>query len=99
MTLKQFAATLRAEALAAPMPSENSKGQTTFMYETTYFRCLNNREAITAMADRIEKNASKSFASPLPKARVVRREPVKNIIKRFVNDHDLYNATQLSMLN
>ena len=101
MCLKKFAATLRAEALNAPItwPSENSKGQTTFMYEKMYFRCMNNPDAITALADRIEKNHKKNFASPLPKARVVRREPVKNIIKRFINDHDLYNATQLSMLN
>ena len=100
MCLKLFAVTLRVKALSAPWPYQNEKGQITFKYKNMKFRCMNNPDAITALADRIEKNYKKNFASsPLPKPAVVRREPVKNIIKRFINDHDLYNATQLSMLN
>ena len=98
MCLKKFAATLRAEALSAPLPSENSKGQTTFMHEKTYFRCLNTYAAITAMADRIEKNYRKNFASPLPKPAIVRRESIPVVIRRFIADRDFHNVRELDAL-
>ena len=98
MCLKKFAATLRAEALSAPLPSENSKGQTTFMHEKTYFRCLNTCAAITAMADRIEKNYRKNFASPLPKPAIVRRESIPVVIRRFIADRDFHNVRELDAL-
>jgi hypothetical protein len=101
MCLKKFAATLRAEALNAPItwPSENSKGQTTFMYEKMYFRCLNNADAIVALANRIEKNYKKNFASPLPKARpIVRRESLPVVVRRFIAENDWENVREFDRL-
>ena len=100
MCLKKFAATLRAEALNAPItwPSENSKGQTTFMYEKMYFRCMNNPDAITALADRIEKNYKKNFASPVPKPVVVRRESLRVVVRRFIADNDWDNVREFDRL-
>jgi len=98
MCLKTFASTLRAEALSAPMPYENEKGQATFHHENTIFRCLNSREAITAMANRIEKNHRKNLASPLPKARVIRREAIPAIIRRFIADRDFHNVREFDAL-
>ena len=99
MCLKTFAATLRAEALSAPMPYENSKGQATFMYETTYFRCLNTSDAITAMANRIEKNHQKNFSrSKAPQKRGTSRGSIPAVIRRFIADRDFHNVRELDAL-
>ena len=60
MCLKQFAATLRAEALSAPMSYPDIDGRAVFRHEKTTFRCLNTCAAITAMANKIEKNHKKN---------------------------------------
>lgn len=105
MSLTKFAATLRTAALAAPLAYENSKGQATFMYApsvyaTTFFRCLNTPDSITALALCLEKSARQNFAfsTPPAKARVARRESMKAVIKRFTADQDHYNAKQLDAL-
>ena len=99
MCLKKFAATLRAEALSAPLPSENSKGQTTFMHEKTYFRCLNTYAAITAMANKIEKNHKKNFSrTPLPQKRGTNRGSIPVVIRRFIADRDFHNVRELDAL-
>ena len=99
MCLKQFAATLRAEALSAPMPYENEKGQTTFTHEKTTFRCLNTCAAITAMANRIEKNHKKNFSrTPLPQKRGTNRGSIPAVIRRFIADRDFHNVRELDAL-
>ena len=98
MCLKLFAVTLRVKALYAPMPYENEKGQITFQYENMKFRCLNNPDAITALAVRIEKNHNKNFASPLPKVAVVRRESLRVVVRRFIADNDWDNVREFDRL-
>ena len=99
MCLKLFAVTLRVKALSAPWPYQNEKGQITFKYENMKFRCMNNPDAITALADRIEKNYKKNFASPMPKARpIVRREPIPVVIRRFIADNDWDNVREFDRL-
>lgn len=99
MCIKKFTSQLRSEALNAPLPHENSKGQTTFMYEKTYFRCLNSGDAITAMANRIEKNFGKNQASdPVIKKVNLRRESSKVVIKRWLKEGDDYNAVSLALM-
>ena len=98
MCLKLFAVTLRVKALYAPMPYENEKGQITFQYENMKFRCLNNPDAITALAVRIEKNHNKNFASPLPKQAVVRRESLRVVVRRFIADSDWDNVREFDRL-
>lgn len=97
MCIKKFTSQLRSDALSAPLPYENSKGQTTFMYEKTYFRCLNTSDAIIAMANRIEKNFGKNQAfNPVIKKVNIRRESSKVVIKRWLKEGDKYNAKQLT---
>lgn len=98
MCLKKFAITLRVKALSAPWPYQNEKGQVTFKYENMQFRCLNNADAITALASRIEKNYKKKFASPLPKPRVIRREAIPAVIRRFIADRDFHNVREFDAL-
>ena len=98
MCLKKFAATLRAEALSAPMSYPDIDGRAVFRHEKTTFRCLNTCAAITAMANRIEKNYRKNFASPLPKPAIVRRESIPVVIRRFIADRDFHNVRELDAL-
>jgi hypothetical protein len=63
------------------------------------FRCMNNPDAITALADRIEKNYKKNFASsPLPKPAVVRRESLRVVVRRFIADNDWDNVREFDRL-
>tara|TARA_B110000208_G_scaffold130492_1_gene158247 strand:- start:31 stop:231 length:201 start_codon:yes stop_codon:yes gene_type:complete len=62
------------------------------------FRCMNNPDAITALADRIEKNYKKNFASPMPKPAVVRRESLRVVVRRFIADNDWDNAREFDRL-
>jgi glutathione synthase/RimK-type ligase-like ATP-grasp enzyme len=98
MCLKLFAVTLRVKALSAPWPYQNEKGQVTFKYENMKFRCLNNPDAIVALADRIEKNYKKNFASPMPKPVVVRRESLRVVVRRFIADNDWDNVREFDRL-
>ena len=99
MCLKLFAVTLRVKALYAPMPYENEKGQITFKYHNMMFRCLNNADAVTALAARIEKDHKKNFASsPLPKQAVVRRESLRVVVRRFIADSDWDNVREFDRL-
>jgi|TARA_B110000902_G_scaffold221528_1_gene257156 glutathione synthase/RimK-type ligase-like ATP-grasp enzyme len=98
MCLKLFAVTLRVKALSAPWPYQNEKGQITFKYENMKFRCMNNPDAITALADRIEKNYKKNFASPMPKPAVVRRESLRVVVRRFIADNDWDNVREFDRL-
>ena len=99
MCLKLFAVTLRVKALSAPYPYYNEKGQITFKYENMKFRCMNNPDAIVALANRIEKNYKKNFASPLPKARpIVRRESLPVVVRRFIAENDWENVREFDRL-
>ena len=98
MCLKLFALTLRVKALSAPWPYQNEKGQITFKYENMKFRCMNNPDAIVALADRIEKNYKKNFASPMPKPVVVRRESLRVVVRRFIADNDWDNVREFDRL-
>jgi UDP:flavonoid glycosyltransferase YjiC (YdhE family) len=99
MCLKLFAVTLRVKAISAPWPYQNEKGQITFKYENMKFRCMNNPDAIVALANRIEKNYKKNFASPLPKARpIVRRESIPVVIRRFIAENDWENVREFDRL-
>jgi glutathione synthase/RimK-type ligase-like ATP-grasp enzyme len=98
MCLKLFAVTLRVKALSAPWPYQNEKGQVTFKYENMKFRCMNNPDAIVALADRIEKNYKKNFASPMPKPVVVRRESLRVVVRRFIADNDWDNVREFDRL-
>ena len=99
MCLKLFAVTLRVKALSAPWPYQNEKGQITFKYENMKFRCMNNPDAIVALANRIEKNYKKNFASPLPKARpIVRRESLPVVVRRFIAENDWENVREFDRL-
>ena len=99
MCLKLFAVTLRVKAISAPWPYQNEKGQITFKYENMKFRCMNNPDAIVALANRIEKNYKKNFASPLPKARpIVRRESLPVVVRRFIAENDWENVREFDRL-
>jgi hypothetical protein len=99
MCLKLFAVTLRVKALSAPWPYQNEKGQITFKYENMKFRCMNNPDAITALAVRIEKDHKKNFAfSPMPKQAVVRRESLRVVVRRFIADNDWDNVREFDRL-
>tara|TARA_B110000091_G_C13469109_1_gene331348 strand:+ start:150 stop:455 length:306 start_codon:yes stop_codon:yes gene_type:complete len=99
MCLKLFSVTLRVKAISAPWPYQNEKGQITFKYENMKFRCMNNPDAIVALANRIEKNYKKNFASPLPKARpIVRRESLPVVVRRFIAENDWENVREFDRL-
>jgi len=60
---------------------------------------MNNPDAITALADRIEKDHKKNFAfSPMPKLAVVRRESLRVVVRRFIADNDWDNAREFDRL-
>jgi hypothetical protein len=60
---------------------------------------MNNPDAITALAVRIEKDHKKNFAfSPMPKQAVVRRESLRVVVRRFIADNDWDNVREFDRL-
>ena len=99
MCLKKFATTLKSEALNAPLPHENEKGQATFAYGNMSFRCLNNADAITALANKIEKNHKKNFSwSKTPQKRGIKRGSIPAVIRRLLEEGDFHNAREFDAL-
>lgn len=98
MNMKNVARFLRIKAMSAPHNeiSDRREDRAVFRCESITFSCLNSRSHIEALANRIEKFATKNFATAkLPRPATVRRESIRAVAKRFRREGDEYNATEL----